>query len=109
MDHFEKELRASLRRESPSANFEARVADRIAQTRGGRRRIPSILAWWPQLRWVAVAALCLLILGGLAYQREQQIRRAEGEAAKQQVMIALRIAGAKMKLARTKVQSLSQR
>ena len=32
-----------------------------------------------------------------------------GEAAKQQVMIALRIAGSKMKLARDKVQNLSQR
>jgi len=108
MEHLEKELRKSLRRENPSANFGARVAERVA--RAGRRRFwwPSILSW-PQFRWAAVAAMCLLILGGIIYRRERQMRRIEGEAAKQQVMIALRIASAKMKLARTRVQGLSQR
>jgi hypothetical protein len=108
MEHFEEQLRKSLRRENPSANFEARVADRVAGADRRRSWWPSILAW-PQFRWAAVATMCLLILGGIAYRRERQMRRAEGEAAKQQVMIALRIAGAKMKLARTKVQGLSQR
>ncbi len=108
MDRFEKDLRNALRRESPSADFQARLASRMAVDGRRKWRWPSILGH-PQIRWAAMATACALILGGFAYQREQQLQRARGESAKQQVMIALRITSSKMKLARTKVKSLSQR
>ena len=40
---------------------------------------------------------------------QQERRRAEGEAARQQVMLALRITGAKMQLAEARVRHLSER
>jgi hypothetical protein len=49
-----------------------------------------------------------MILGSaLMYRHEEQ--RTEGEAARQQVMVALQIASAKMRLAQSKVQNLSER
>jgi hypothetical protein len=104
-DGFDQELRSALRRKTPSANFGARVRERVARA-GDRRFWWRLILTWPHVRW---AAVCVLVLGGVTYRQEQKMQRARGEAAKQQVMIALRIAGAQMKIARIKVQSLSQR
>jgi hypothetical protein len=104
MDHFEDQLRTALRREEPGGNFSTRVLARLAEE-GDR------VAWWrlrlPQLRWAIAMALLVAMLG--LYRYEQQRRRAEGQAARQQVIIALRIAGTKIHLAQTKVQSIAQR
>lgn len=108
MDRFEEKLRDALRCQKPSHDFEPRVAARVSGAERHRSWWSSVVTW-PQLRWATVATLGLLLFGGIAYQREEQLQRARGEAAKQQVMIALRIAGSKMKLARDKVQNLSQR
>jgi hypothetical protein len=108
MDSLERELKNALRREQPSGDFAARVIARVEQERD---RQP----WWrslfaaPSLRWATAAVLCVLVIGGVVYQREQAQRRAEGEAAKQQVMLALRIAGTKVRLAQDRVQQLSDR
>jgi negative regulator of sigma E activity len=108
MDRLEQELRNALRRQEPAGDFTARVMARVAQEpeRG----------WWsrcfalPRLRWATAVALCIVILAGvLLYRGEQARKRAEGEAAKQQVMLALRIAGSKLQLAQAKVQRLSER
>ena len=107
-DRLDQELRDALRRQKPSHDFEVRVAARVARA-GSRRSWWASIWTWPQLRWAAAAALCLLIVGGITYQHEQRLERARGEAAKQQVMIALRIAGSKVQLARAKLQNLSQR
>jgi len=59
--------------------------------------------------WATAVVLCVLAVGGLVYQREQARRQAEGEAAREQVMLALRIAGTKVKLAQYRVQQISDR
>jgi hypothetical protein len=106
MDHFEEQLRTALRREEPGANFSTSVLARLAEEKDR-------LAWWrlrrPQLRLAIAMALLVAVLGLGLYRYEQQRQRAAGRAARQQVMIALRIAGAKIHLAQTKVQHVAQR
>jgi hypothetical protein len=108
MDPLERELKNALRREEPSGDFTARVLARVEQ----QKRRPS---WWsrwftaPGLRWATAVVLCVLVVGGVVYQREQARRRAEGEVAREQVMLALRIAGTKVKLAQDRVQQMSDR
>jgi hypothetical protein len=106
MDHFEEQLRAALRREEPDGNFSTTVLARLAEERD---RVP----WWrlrlPQLRWAVAMASLVAVLGFGLYRHEQQRQRAAGQAAREQVMVALRIAGAKIHLAQTKVQDIAQR
>jgi len=105
MDHFEEKLRTALRREQPDGNFSASVLARLAE----RDRV----AWWrlrlPRLRFAMAMALLVAVLGFGLYRYEQQRQRAAGRAARQQVIVALRIAGAKIHLAQTKVQGIAQR
>ena len=107
-DSFDRELKNALRREEPSGDFTARVLARVA--REGERR-----PWWstwiagPRLRWATAMLLCFAVLAGFLMQRERARERAEGEAARQQVMLALHIAGSKVKLAQAKVQQINER
>jgi hypothetical protein len=108
MDPMEERLKRALRREEPSGDFTARVLARVEQEKPRR-------PWWrewfaaPGLRWATALVLCVLIGSGVIYQHEQARRRAEGEAAREQVMLALRIAGIKVKLAQDRVQQMSER
>lgn len=103
MSRLEDELRKSMRREDPGPEFTRKVLERVA--RAPRRR-----SWWeaffqaPRLRWVTAGVMAgmLLVFSGIEYRREQRVR-AEGEAAKEQLVMALRIAGSKLHLAQTKV------
>lgn len=106
-DRLEEDLRRALSRQSPGNDFAVRLQTRLGQQ---ARLAPMSRLWWrlPRLRWVAAAVLGVAtFLGGAEYVQQQ--RQAEGEAAKQQVMVALRIAGTKIQLAQNKVQHLSQR
>jgi hypothetical protein len=123
MKHFEDELRAALRPEQPAPDFAARVLERIAQLPapekkreklGWRQRIAEFFQP-PQLKWAMAGAMALLLvglmIGGYRY-REQQRRQAEiaeGERAKEQVMLAMRIASHKLNVAQKKVQQTGER
>lgn len=107
MDSFERQLKDALRREEPPPGFAARVEDRASRH---RQR-----SWWralfgsPQIRWATVALLCFAVIGGALLRRERARRRSEGEAAKQQALLALQIAGAKLRLAQAMVQQINER
>ncbi len=90
MNEFEQELRSALRREEPPAGFAARV---VARTESHWRR------------WTAagIAACLLLSAGGFEY------RQYAGRKAKDQLLLAIGIAGSKLNIAQKKVFDLSQR
>jgi hypothetical protein len=105
----ENALKEALRRQDAPVNFAAKVLTRIAQKSAEtepRHSWLSILSR-PAMRWAAFAAVSIcLTLGGIHY-RQLQRERAQGEAAKQKLMLALRIAGSKLHLAKEKVNDIN--
>ena len=121
---LEKALRETLQREEPAADFTERLLARIAaeervmvalqseEVRETRWRQFLKLFQMPTLRWAAAGALaCLLMFSvvGVQRYREQQREIAEGERAKEQVMLALQIASSKLNTAQRKVRETSER
>jgi hypothetical protein len=108
---LEDALRNALRREDAPEGFVLKVLARAEQQNSAandaqRTSWLSIFSQ-PLLRWSAVAAVTIcLVIGGI-YYRNLQRQRAEGEAAKQQLMLALRIAGSKLQLAKEKVNEIN--
>jgi hypothetical protein len=97
MASFEDELRSALRRREPSPDFTERVLARVSAAPASRA--PRL---W--LRGVAaMAAALVLAAGGLEY------REYRGERAKDQVLLAVRIAGSKLHKAQKKVQMVTHR
>lgn len=105
MDDFEEKLKKALQRKSPSRDFSARVTARLAKgTIEKERRTPQ---WRSYFRWAMAAALILASTGTFTYYQRRE--REQGEAARQQVLIALRITNEKLQIAQHKVQHLSER
>jgi hypothetical protein len=91
MDDLEQSLRAALARVPAPAGLAERILALIGA--GPMRKT----RWWrtTALRWALAAALLAAMAAGgvIAYQRQQ---RARGERARRQVMLALRITGARL-------------
>lgn len=114
MDRMEEELRKALRREPPPAGFAQRIIDRA---RMEAQSVPAPLSWRERLRtWIrlprlqmvaAAAALVVIVASGVRYEQYRSEQRA-GEHAKEQVLLALRVAGSKIEVARERVQELSE-
>ena len=102
MSRLDDALREAFRSQDPGPDFTARVLTAAA---GARRKEH----WWEALglRWAMAAALaCVLLVGGsLEYRRQQEEQ--QGRLAKQQLVLALHIAGAKLNMARDRVQQLN--
>jgi hypothetical protein len=104
--HFsEDDLRSALKPKDPGAAFTERVMARIEQseTKVSAPRPPwqpFRYPWWPlNLRAALAAAMVLLLAvgGWLAVARHQQVQeKAAGERARQQAILAMRIANAKL-------------
>lgn len=106
-DAMDEELRQALRREEAPAGFAERVLAGVRQ----RQAMEPATPWWR--RWMRVHVVALryattlilmmaVAIGAWEYRRYEQERR-EGEAARQQVLLALRIASRKLQYAHTKV------
>ena len=106
---LEDALRNALRREDAPQGFALQVLARVRQNATHEARRASWLTVFsqPLVRWAAVAAVAVCLLVGSMYYRNLQRQRAEGEAAKQQLMLALRIAGNKLQLAKSKVNEIN--
>jgi hypothetical protein len=121
---LEKRLQESFRRVDAPPGFADRVLARVAQQSSGTREPRNWRSFFtlPGMRFAAVAAASVaLIAGGLhldsihrahvareiAQRAAIERDRAQGEAAKQRLMLALRIAGSKLQLARTKVNQIN--
>jgi hypothetical protein len=111
MSRLDDGLREALRRVDPGPDFTRTVLERAAAARPKE-------SWWrslasgirpPLVRWAAAGLVaCALLAAGFEYQHERQ-QRAEGEAAKQQLVLALRIAGAKLRGVQEKVLERANR
>jgi hypothetical protein len=95
--NLDDELRSALSRREPSPDFAARVLARVSAAPPRR----ATHAW---TRWVAgIAAAVMLTAGTLEY------RHYEGERAKEQVLLAVRIAAVKLSKAQKKVRMMNHR
>ena len=98
MNQCERDLHESLRRREPPADLAAKILARTSST-----HVPGTFTW----KWLAVAAAVVLMVGG-AILVEQQ-RRAESEKAKEQLMIAFRITGSKVRDIQARLDSIQKR
>lgn len=93
MDDLERQLRTALQRQEPSAFFESKVLAAARREEQGRRS-----AW--RTRWTAALATAAMLAAGVVWQHqrdvEEKAERARGEAAKAQLMRALKITSAKL-------------
>lgn len=97
IDAFESELREQLQPREAPGGFADRVMARATAQRGRRG------LWMPVLRWAMAALLvAAVVAGGVERDRRQRI---EGERARAQVMLALRIAGATLNDVQRKIQA----
>ena|SRR5262245_23593719 len=97
MSQFERDLRESLRRREPPPGF---AEDVLERTRRSEVRSPFV-------RWLAVAALFVVMIGGGALVWQQH-RQAEGEKAKEQLMVGLRITGSKLQSVQARITGIQQ-
>ncbi|MGA2858038.1 MAG: hypothetical protein ABSE40_14295 [Candidatus Sulfotelmatobacter sp.] len=111
-NRMEDALKNALRRREAPEGFADRVLTRVAE---GSSATPVVLrhqSWLrlfdqPLVRWAAAAAVsATLLLGGIHYRNVQR-EQAEGNAAKQQLILALRIAGSKLQLAKSKINEIN--
>jgi len=97
--NLENDLKRALRRESPAPGFAGRVLQRIEHAdRAVPVRRP---AWW---RAAAASVTLGLVLGGYATHKVVEYRR--GERAKEQVLVAMHLAGEKVRYAQQQVHNI---
>jgi hypothetical protein len=94
MDRFEHELSNALRRQEPAPDFTERV---LAAAEIQKKKSPGRGSWISRMwawRIVPVLAALLLVFGFFTYKRHE--RTAKGQQAKQELLMAMRIAGSKL-------------
>lgn len=104
--NIEQELTPALRRERPPAGFSKRVLGRIhEETSSADLKRAAYTGGWTR---IAAAILLVVSTGLLSSLYVGQIRQeAAGERAKQELVLAMRIASEKTNLARQEVVMLS--
>jgi hypothetical protein len=108
MTRFEQELKQALARLDPPAGFGSRVLARAAQEerRAATRWISGFkrAAAWRLAG--AFAGISLAVSAGWVYRQHEHARR--GEAAKQQLLLAVRIAGSKLQHAHRQILQVEE-
>jgi anti-sigma factor RsiW len=99
---LEKSLKSALGRKTPPPDFTARVMSAIA---AGEAKTPVVRRRW--LRAAAAAVMFTAIAGG--WTAHQVAERRAGERARDEVMVALHIAGAKVRYAQQQVHDIGSK
>lgn len=112
MSRWDDALRQALRREEPPEGFAARVMRRVSAEAppapvqpGLADRLRNAFRL-PRLRWATAFAAVALAVGAVQY-RDALERRAQGERARDQVMMALRITGDKLRMTQAMVRRIN--
>lgn len=101
--NLEDDLKRALRRESPAPGFASRVMTRIEHDAAAP---PRRHKWW---RAVAASLTLTVLLGAWgAHEVQQRREEAEGKRARDQVLLALRIAGEKVRYAQAEVRDIGK-
>lgn len=102
IDDFERELREQLTAREAPEGFADRVMARVAV----REKVRERRRWFrqPVWQWAAVTALAAVVAAGVRLQHEREQRR-EGEEARAQVMLALRITGTTLRDVERKINN----
>jgi hypothetical protein len=111
LKQMDQMLRTGLRRQSPPADFVEQVLARVEQKDDVSPQKEST-RWYerfshPVVGWAGFAAVAASLVVGTIQYRSVQRERVKGEAAKQQLMLALHIAGSKLQLAKSKVNEMN--
>ena len=101
---LEKSLKSALGRKTPPPDFTARVMSAIAGEQRGQARSPVLHRWW---RAAAAAVMLTALAGG--WTAHQVAERRAGERARDDVMVALHIAGAKVRYAQQQVHDIGSK
>jgi uncharacterized protein HemX len=101
MSQFERDLRESLRRREPPPGFAEKVLSMSRMSRESETRHTA-------RPWLAVAAALVLMIGGGIFVQQQR-QQAEDEKAKEQLMVALRITGSKLRTVQERLSTIQQR
>lgn len=124
MKPLDDELRTALKRREPPPGFTQRVMARVEQLTEERERTASkpARAGWPATPWswfgrkvslsfgavAAMTAVVLLAVGVTLWQQHRiEQERRQGEAARAQLIEALRVTSAKLNHVRTKVREVT--
>jgi len=111
MSQMDDALREALRREAAPEGFAERVMAKVGREERQATKSDDLSHWLlaafrrPQLRWATALAGVALAIGTMEYRNEAE-KRAEGERAKDQVMLALRITGGKLRLTQAAVRRI---
>jgi hypothetical protein len=110
MEQFEDELKRALTRRQPSEGFSARVLAAARREGEQKDRTNHWLNWFrvrrsPFWAFALMAMMLLFITGDAVYQHHARI--VEGQRAKRQLLLAIRIAGEELQQVRLHVQKIS--
>lgn len=104
-DNLDRDLKDAFRRQDPPAGFEARVLARAAAAQSAPR--PARWFQLPVLRFAAAAAICLAVFAGVRFEQDRRLR-IQGEAAKRDLIVALRVTGSKLQAVNQRVREWSE-
>jgi hypothetical protein len=120
MSQFERDLRESLRRREPPPGFAGKVIararederseckpDRAKPSREDQRSEARSFWKW-SWQWVTAAAVVVMLIGGVALDQEHR-RQVEAEKSKEQIMLALRITGSKMRVVQERLSVIQRK
>jgi hypothetical protein len=104
MKRLEENLRAAMRRKEAPEGFTERVLARTAQV---KQHAPIGFFASSGLRWALAGTICLIIaVAGIQYRLEQK-EQARGEAAKAELLAALRITATELHFVQEKLHQHS--
>src|ERR1017187_4809134 len=93
MDEFEQELRQAFAQRPAPPGLKRKLMER--RGRAAQRQSFPLFTWKGLAASLVSVSLCILVAVALygGYEQQQAEKRREGEAARQQVLVALRITG----------------